>query len=79
MNIAAPDCIQSVTIDRQTGRPTWVSVCAWCQEENKEGPRLELWRESMGITQAIISHGICDRHAEALCCEVDKSRAQARS
>jgi hypothetical protein len=60
---AAPECIREVKTDPLTARVTWVTVCAWCEKENKETPRLGFWCEEMGVDSTRVSHGICPGHA----------------
>ena len=72
MNIAAPECVMSVTTEKETGRVEWVSVCANCQKEKNETGRLRLWVQEMRITSKEVSHGICPAHVAEFKKQVDE-------
>lgn len=75
MNVAAPACIMNVETDPLTGVVVKVSICANCEKANNETARLDLWRESLKIPKAKMSHGICREHMEAFMRDVDNRRA----
>lgn len=64
--IAAPDCVMEAKTDPRNGEIISVRVCAWCQKEKREGPRLAAWLRYVSSgrwTVPPVTHGICPTHA----------------